>query len=461
MSAPNQTKLDLRFVSISHPDEIKSRRNGRKIRQHVMKDIGLSRRKKQSNQKIREISDDVTSSASYQQFFELQPHSTSQHGIIPPPVQPLIPNSDSILYSRTDTRAKMMKEFLLRPKSSFCDKVREVCFAVGLANDGAFHLALAEIALYGHEKIEYLHPGREDVNALNHYTFCLQYTSRKIQAMENMMSDGLLITVLCLANYDMNIGNLERYTAHMAGLETIVRSRGGVDKFRSTHLVLSLLWSDVIGCLSLDQPPRFEAPSYLWDQTSPSSISPTLSSIFQDLTYFSPKLASICEVLESLTSVMRASQESRETCSLTIARSAHFLLSIPRGNPPDVVSSPYSIRFVVHETIRLAALKFLVTAAEHTHYTIGAAQYRKPQLSNFIRKQETLWTGLEELQLWILAVAAVTEESCDKAWLTDKMSLLMGKLGLKWSGLDIALRQIAWVDDFDARLGKLEQDVCF
>lgn len=111
MSTPDQTKLDLRFVSISHPDEIKSRRNGRKIRQHVMKDIGLSRRKKQSNQKVREVSDDVTSSASYQQFFELQPHSTSQHGIIPPPVQPLIPNSDSILYSRTDTRAKMMKEF--------------------------------------------------------------------------------------------------------------------------------------------------------------------------------------------------------------------------------------------------------------------------------------------------------------------------------------------------------------
>jgi hypothetical protein len=40
----------------------------------------------------------------------------------------------------------------------------------------------------------------------------------------------------------MSIGNLERYTAHMAGLETIVRSRGGVDKFRSTNLVLSLLW---------------------------------------------------------------------------------------------------------------------------------------------------------------------------------------------------------------------------
>ncbi|SPJ74312.1 uncharacterized protein FTOL_04042 [Fusarium torulosum] len=136
----------------------------------------------------------------------------------------------------------MMKAFLLRPKSSFCDKVREVCFAVGLANDGAFHLALAEIALYGHDKIEYLHPGREDANALKHYTLSLQYTNQKIQAVENMMSDGLLITVLCLANYDMNIGNLERYTAHMAGLETIVRSRGGVDKFRSIHLVLSLLW---------------------------------------------------------------------------------------------------------------------------------------------------------------------------------------------------------------------------
>jgi hypothetical protein len=123
------------------------------------------------------------------------------------------------------------------------------------------------------------------------------------------------------------------------------------------------------------------------------------------------------------------------------------------------LSSPYSIISIVHETIRLAALRFLVTLAEHTHYTIGAAQYRKPQLSVLIKKHETLWTSLENLQLWILSVAAVTEESCDKAWLTDKMSLLMGKLGLKWSGLRIFLRQIAWVDDFDGRLGKLEQNM--
>lgn len=112
MSAPNQTKLDLRFVSISHPDEIKSQRNGRKIRQHVMKDIGYSRRKKKSNQNIKAASDDLISSTSYQQLFEPQPNSTTQHGIISPsPVQFLISNSDSILYSRTDTRAKMMKEF--------------------------------------------------------------------------------------------------------------------------------------------------------------------------------------------------------------------------------------------------------------------------------------------------------------------------------------------------------------
>lgn len=217
--------------------------------------------------------------------------------------------------------------------------------------------------------------------------------------------------------------------------------------------------SDVIGCLSLDRPPRFAAPSYLWDQTSPSSISSTLSNILQALTDLSPKLADMCKVLESLTSVPRASRESRETFSLTIARSAHFLLLIPRGKPLGALSSPYSIISIVHETIRLAALRFLVTAAEHTHYTIGAAQYRKPQLSALIRKHETLWTSLEDLQLWILSVAAVTEESCDKAWLTDKMSLLMGKLGLKWSGLGIFLRQIAWVDDFDARLGKLEQNI--
>jgi hypothetical protein len=40
----------------------------------------------------------------------------------------------------------------------------------------------------------------------------------------------------------MSIGTVERYSTHLAGLETLVRGRGGVEGLRSSYLLLSLIW---------------------------------------------------------------------------------------------------------------------------------------------------------------------------------------------------------------------------
>lgn len=57
---------DLVFVSVSHPDEIKDRTTNRKIRRHVMKEIGLSRRKNplKGRMAMSRPSDDPTPSGS-------------------------------------------------------------------------------------------------------------------------------------------------------------------------------------------------------------------------------------------------------------------------------------------------------------------------------------------------------------------------------------------------------------
>lgn len=41
----------LEFVSVSHPDDLKKRETRRRIGQHVMKDIGFSRRKQRPSKK--------------------------------------------------------------------------------------------------------------------------------------------------------------------------------------------------------------------------------------------------------------------------------------------------------------------------------------------------------------------------------------------------------------------------
>ncbi|KAF4971210.1 hypothetical protein FSARC_1932 [Fusarium sarcochroum] len=453
----------LEFVSISHPDEIKSRRNKRKVHQHVMKPIGLSRRKKTPNRNTRSGPSASTTSAAHHDGVPV----LDQHADVfqKPSMQALIPAADTILYYGTDTRAKRMEAFLLRPNSSLCGKVREICFAIGLINDAAFHLALAESSLYEYGQVEYLHPGSENSMALKHYNLCLQFTNRKIQAVGNQMCDGVLITVIGLASYDMSIGKLERYSTHLAGLETLVRSRGGVEKLQSSYLVMSLIWSDVIGCLSLDRPSRFTPPSYLWKPLEPLTIkiSPMLSEITYTLINRLPQLSETCSVLESLASVAKASQHGQDpnyNYCLTIVHSSYFLLLMPRAESLDAPEMISGEAIIIHEAIRLAALRFLVTAAEYTHHTTGASHSRKPQLSDLLEKYGHSWIGFAELQLWILLVAAVTEEGQNMAWLTGQISLMLEELSLNWSGVRHVLSQIAWVDDaFEAQLGQIEEAV--
>ncbi|KAH7241155.1 uncharacterized protein BKA55DRAFT_113581 [Fusarium redolens] len=227
MSASSRVGAKLEFISVSHPDEVKNRHNKRKIHQHVMKDIGFSRRKNMQSRTLR-------SESNISKTLALHETHSAAYTLYQP-------DNYRTLYSRTDMRAKMMEAFLLRPKSSICDKVREICFAIGLVDDATLNLALAEIALYSNGYTGDMHSGREDSAALKHYNHCLRLTSQKIQTANNMTSDEVLITVIGLANYDMSIGKVERYSTHLAGLETLVRGRGGVGKLRSSYLLLSLI----------------------------------------------------------------------------------------------------------------------------------------------------------------------------------------------------------------------------
>ncbi|KAF5557088.1 hypothetical protein FMEXI_866 [Fusarium mexicanum] len=92
---------------------------------------------------------------------------------------------------------------VLRPKSSICDKVREMCFAIGLVDQATLNLALAETALYSNEYTGDMHSGREESTALKHYNLSLRFTSQKIQTSNSVPSDEILITVIGLANYDV------------------------------------------------------------------------------------------------------------------------------------------------------------------------------------------------------------------------------------------------------------------
>lgn len=59
---------DLAFVSVTHPDQLKDRSRQRKVRRHVMKDIGFARRRKLHQDQTVLVSPSKISTLSYPGF---------------------------------------------------------------------------------------------------------------------------------------------------------------------------------------------------------------------------------------------------------------------------------------------------------------------------------------------------------------------------------------------------------
>ncbi|KAM5353566.1 hypothetical protein ACJ41O_000216 [Fusarium nematophilum] len=417
---PKGSSSSLEFVSISHPDEIRNRRNKRKIRQHAMKDIGLARRKRPS-QPTRPEGD----------------NSHARHGTLP---ETSAPSTDLMLYSETDIRAKKLESFLLREKSPLFVKIRELCFSMALIDDSAFHLALA---LSEHHQEGSHFSQEENPVAMSHYNISLRIIHENLQLLQatvGAVCRGVIIVVIGFASYDvlLSIGHTERWEMHMVGLDAMIRGRGGLHTLNSSYLLQSLLWTDVVGCLSLDRPPRFVVSLDGFGPTRVPEISPVLGRTLKALEDLSPQLSEICSVLESLTGVAKASEEGlTELYCMTLARCAYILLSASRSSSAD-----------------LAGLSTPLAVAACTPRSTGLVPHGS-RLSETLRSQECRWFGLEELQLWVLVVAAVAEGE-DTQWVAIRISHLMQALKLDWHGVKVVLSQIAWVGGvFDQQMAKL------
>ncbi|KAI9159071.1 Heterokaryon incompatibility protein [Paramyrothecium foliicola] len=205
-----QKRLD--FISLSNPDEIRSNLNKRKIRQHVMKDIGLSRRKQRLHGECKaqvkpaamhkvQLGQDRSSELG---FMTEMGEEQSTMMAVPPP------GSDVMLSSPTEIRAQMMTGFLFRRNSALCLKVRELCFSLALFDDGVYCLALAEKALHGAGTTYYSFPQQENTTSLGYYDQSVTHINRHMRCLEmpEASSPGVIGAVVGLASYDISESHL-------------------------------------------------------------------------------------------------------------------------------------------------------------------------------------------------------------------------------------------------------------
>lgn len=137
----------------------------------------------------------------------------------------------------------------------------------------------------------------------------------------------------------------------------------------------------------------------------------------------------------------------------------HEVLSLPRYYTREQFCDPASNSLVMREVIRLASLLFITGPVR---VAIGDHEFTLKhlgQLPRLMRMVEMDWTGLEDLELWVLVVGALVERGDDREWMVSRIFHRMESRDLNWDRVAQNLREIAWIDDvFSESLGILRND---
>ncbi|ENH72199.1 hypothetical protein FOC1_g10006572 [Fusarium oxysporum f. sp. cubense race 1] len=205
----NTQPSTLAFVQVNPARKDKAAQ--RKIRQHVMKDIGLSRRMGAVR----------------------TPDPTSQSIFIP----------------------------AYWGDAQVCYNFRRLFRAMDMVSEGLLSIAIVDPVLRFRQKLTATFESPPTVEEIQQYTESLSLVRKGIEAESKASENAVIGTVICLATFDMRAGNSESWMVHMAGLERIVEMAGGIEELDSRPAIRqSLFICDLLGSMVEDAEPRFPLP---------------------------------------------------------------------------------------------------------------------------------------------------------------------------------------------------------
>lgn len=138
---------------------------------------------------------------------------------------------------------------------------------------------------------------------------------------------------------------------------------------------------------------------------------------------------------------------------------AHSLLSMPRVAVHRVVSSSSPGHAALNELLRLGLLLFMLGIISKVAGNYEWELNYSGRIPNLLRAVEVDWSGLEDLELWVLVLGALHERGHDREWLVARISQRMETLNLDWQGMVQQLKQIVWIDEaFGEAMVRLEED---
>ncbi|PNP76593.1 hypothetical protein FNYG_10012 [Fusarium nygamai] len=383
----------------------------RKIRQHVMKDIGLSRRMGTVR----------------------TPHPTSQSIFIP----------------------------TYWGDAQVCYNFRRLFRAMDMVSEGLLSIAIVDPVLRLRQKFTETFESPPTLEEIEQYTESLSVVREGIEVESKACENAVIGTVICLATFDMRAGNLESWMVHMAGLERIVEMAGGVEEMNSRPAIRqSLFICDVLGSMVEDAEPRFplprasptlpEATRSTYAQKLLTSLRSDEQPIQEEIAVINGALTSTNQVAVLLNEVWLDSPFALDLL-IPVCALAHQVLSLQRINSiqkPDGFSHAKSTE-ILAEIVRISAVSLFALVMTQSS---GDAQYVTARRDTSVeqlmaRLDDRFWEGKEELKLWVLVIQVCIGVGSSNPWYLDQITQTMSHIRLRaWEDLMDCLRKVVWVE---------------
>ncbi|KAI1131337.1 hypothetical protein F5Y10DRAFT_233893 [Nemania abortiva] len=441
---------DFEFVHISQPGDEK--KNSTKVRRHVMKDIGRSRRKQKTRCETTTAGDVNATAAGPSTGGQAQ----DEQALVPSPLAEAR-LGDIEFPIDMDEKRRDLTRFLFAAAGSSYRPFGLPWLNIGLADAAAWYITLANAELFkemrsGDAKPEF----NTNTAAMRWYTMSLGSISKRLADPNETNKQGLIAAITGFICHDTSTGNFSRQEIHLQGLKRLVDDIGGIDEISNPVLRLMISWHDLSGAAYRNGPPHFDVPKGSITDINTGSDTEYFKVLLESWNKNCPYLGDIQDALKATAAVASYVNQNCHapnfwtddvTAARLLAPALHEVLSLQgRALPNDPAHPDYS-GTAAREAFRRSALIFLAALKAK----FGAVSFELSRHVQDFRQISQIphvdWAVVPELNLWAHTIAALEEQSDQRSWHVAAIVNIMESAGFTASqqALDM-VRGIIWIE---------------
>ncbi|KAI0147608.1 hypothetical protein GGR57DRAFT_476136 [Xylariaceae sp. FL1272] len=452
------------FVNVDHPNALK--KHSTTIRQHVMKDIGKSRRrpKKQRSTTIAELvpTESGFSSTNAGNSYDLAMVA-----------DPLADNRlhDLIFPIAMDEERRSLARFLLSEAQATYRPFRIPWLTMGMSDSAAFCITLANAELLKDTKPGEIRPDYPtNEKAMKWYTKSLGMVSQRVLDPKKH-DEGLLVAIAGHVCHDSAIGDFERQNVHLQGLKRLIDRRGGIQTITYPLLRLMISWHDLMGASYRNTIPYFDVPKDAITDIDTGNVTVYLQRLLDNWNINCPYLGDLLSALKATAAVASYINRRRHEVNFwqsdvlaarILGPALHELLSLEGRALPNDPCDPHFSGIAAREAFRRSALIFLASIKAK----FGAVPWDLERHIEDFRQISEIprveWPVIPELNLWAHTIVALQDSNSERR--SQHVAVIVSIIeALGFTSAHQALevvRGIIWVEDvFADRVQSLHDDI--